>query len=97
MSASRSAFELLARSSCFCLLFFTGRSHVLRGVQNYFPKSDEMVVKTEDSDIKLSIEERINNDRKSNSEIMDKARELDIIERFPAYPGHQCTKMHTLC
>ena len=77
----------LQKAPASVFLFCTGRSHILRVVQNCFPKSGEMIIKAEDSDIKLLIKERINNDRKINSEIMDKALERDIVEQISSLSG----------
>jgi hypothetical protein len=63
-------------------LFCTGRSHVQHIIQKHFPRSYEIVVKAQESDIKLLIEERINNDCKINPEIIDEELKQCITEKI---------------
>lgn len=65
-------------------LFSTGRKHVKSIVQRYFEDTQTILIEAKESDIRILIQEKVNEDRMKDPEIMDAKLEQDIIEKISA-------------
>ena len=65
-------------------LFSTSRKHVKSIVQRYFEDTQTILIEAKESDIRILIQEKVNEDRMKDPEIMDAKLEQDIIEKISA-------------
>ena len=65
-------------------LFSTGRKHVKSIVQRYFEDTQTILIEAKESDIRILIQEKVNEDRMKDPEIMNVKLEQDIIEKISA-------------
>lgn len=65
-------------------LFSTGRKHLKSTVQRYFEDTQTILIEAKESDIRILIQEKVNEDRMKDPEIMDANLEQDIIEKISA-------------
>lgn len=65
-------------------LFSTGRKHVKSIIQRYFEDTRTILIEAKESDIRILIQEKVNEDRMKDPEIMDAKLEQDIIEKISA-------------
>jgi hypothetical protein len=78
-------------------LFSTGRKHVEPIVQRFFRHPQTILIEAQESDIRIFIKKKINEDREKDPEIMNEKLEQDIIENISAlnkgmFVITQCTK-----
>jgi len=65
-------------------LFSTGRKHVKSIVQRYFEDTQTILIEAKESDVRILIQEKVNEDRMKDPKIMDAELEQDIIEKISA-------------